>query len=39
MVPAMLAGADNMREIDENEANICRYFGKRLAEIGLKLGK
>ncbi|MCX5720190.1 MAG: NAD(P)H:quinone oxidoreductase [Nitrospirae bacterium] len=37
--PGHVAGADNMREIDENEANICRYFGKRLAEIGLKLGK
>ena len=34
-----VAGADNAREIDENEANICRAFGKRLAEIGLKLSR
>jgi len=34
--PGHVAGADNTREIDENEANICRYFGKRLAEIGLR---
>lgn len=34
--PGHVAGPDNMREIDENEANICRYFGKRLAETGLK---
>ncbi len=37
--PGHIAGADNRREIDENEANICRYFGKRLAEIALKLSK
>lgn len=37
--PGHIAGPDNMREIDENEANICRVFGKRLAETGLKLGK
>lgn len=35
--PGHIAGDDNKREIDENEANICRAFGKRLAEIGLKL--
>ena len=34
--PGHVAGADNTREIDGNEANICRYFGKRLAETGLK---
>ena len=34
--PGHVAGPDNTREIDENEANICRYFGKRLAEIGLR---
>lgn len=34
--PGHVAGPDNTREIDENEANICRYFGKRLAETGLK---
>lgn len=37
--PGHIAGADNAREIDENEANICRAFGKRLAAIGLKLGR
>lgn len=37
--PGHIAGADNTRDIDENEANICRVFGKRLAEIALKLGK
>jgi hypothetical protein len=26
-------------EMQKNEANICRAFGKRLAEIGLKLGR
>ncbi len=36
--PGHVAGADNMRDIDENEANICRAFGKRLAEMTLKLG-
>lgn len=37
--PGHVANADNSRDIDENEANICRVFGKRLAEIALKLGK
>ncbi len=37
--PGHVAGADNLREIDENEANICRIFGKRLAEIGMKLSR
>ncbi len=37
--PGHVAGPDNSRAIDENEANICRVFGKRLAEIGLKLNK
>ncbi len=37
--PGHVAGADNTRDIDENEANICRIFGRRLAEIALKLGK
>lgn len=35
--PGHVAGADNMRDIDENEANICRAFGKRLAEMALRL--
>jgi len=37
--PGHLAGGDNKRDIDENEAALCRAFGKRLAEIGLKLKK
>lgn len=37
--PGHVAGPDNAREIDEHETNICRAFGKRLAEIGLRLGK
>lgn len=37
--PGHVAGADNMRDIDENEANICRVFGKRLAEVAIKLGR
>ncbi|MBI4685836.1 MAG: NAD(P)H:quinone oxidoreductase [Nitrospirae bacterium] len=37
--PDHVAGAENSREIDEHEANICRAFGKRLAEIGLKLNR
>jgi NAD(P)H dehydrogenase (quinone) len=37
--PGHVAGADNTRGIDENEVNICLAFGKRLAEIGLKLAK
>lgn len=34
-----VAGTDNTREIDEYEANICRAFGERLAEMGLKLSR
>jgi NAD(P)H dehydrogenase (quinone) len=34
-----IAGGDNQREIDEQEAAICRALGKRLAELGLKLQK
>lgn len=37
--PGHLAGGDNKRDIDENEAALCRAFGKRLADIGLKLKK
>ncbi len=37
--PGHISGADNLRQIDDNEANICRVFGKRLAETGLKLSK
>lgn len=37
--PGHVAGGDNKRDIDENEAVICRALGKRLAEIGLKLKK
>lgn len=35
--PGHIAGSDNAREVDENEANICRVFGRRLAATGLKL--
>lgn len=37
--PGHIAGGDNQRAVDEKEATICRAFGKRLAEIGLKLAK
>jgi NAD(P)H dehydrogenase (quinone) len=37
--PGHIAGPENNRAIDENEANICRVFGKRLAGIGIKLSK
>lgn len=35
--PGHVAGPDNLRELDEDEKAILRAFGKRLAEIGLKL--
>jgi len=35
--PGHIAGADNKREIDLEEAAICRAFGRRLAEIGIRL--
>jgi NAD(P)H dehydrogenase (quinone) len=35
--PGHVAGADNKRQIDEQEAVICRALGRRLAVIGLKL--
>jgi NAD(P)H dehydrogenase (quinone) len=35
--PGHVAGGDNAREIDPQEAAICRALGKRLAEIGLRL--
>lgn len=37
--PGHVAGGDNQRPIDDNEAAICRALGKRLAEVGLKLKK
>lgn len=37
--PGHVAGTDNLREIDPEERAILRAFGKRLAEIGLKLQK
>jgi NAD(P)H dehydrogenase (quinone) len=37
--PGHVAGGDNKREIDAQEAAICRVLGKRLAEIGMKLQK
>jgi len=37
--PGHVAGPDNLRELDEDEKDILRAFGRRLAEIGLKLKK
>jgi multimeric flavodoxin WrbA len=37
--PGHVAGDDNQREIDVQEAAICRTLGRRLAEVGLRLGK
>ena len=37
--PGHVAGGDSRREIDAHEAAVCRALGRRLAEIGLKLGK
>ena len=35
--PGHLAGGNSQREIDPQEAAICRALGRRLAEIGLRL--
>jgi NAD(P)H dehydrogenase (quinone) len=35
--PGHVAGADAQRDIDPEEATICRAFGRRLAQIGLRL--
>lgn len=35
--PGHVAGPDSSREVDPQEAAICRAFGRRLAEVGLKL--
>ena len=35
--PGHIAGPDNQRPIDEQEAAVCRAFGRRLAEVGLWL--
>jgi NAD(P)H dehydrogenase (quinone) len=37
--PGHVAGGDNKRDIDPQEAAICRALGRRLAEVGLKLQK
>jgi NAD(P)H dehydrogenase (quinone) len=37
--PGHVAGGDSKREIDPQEAAICRALGRRLAQIGLKLAK
>src|SRR5262245_37866598 len=37
--PGHVAGDDNKRQIDEQEAAICRALGRRLAIVGLKLGQ
>jgi NAD(P)H dehydrogenase (quinone) len=36
--PGHVAGGDNQRAIDENEAAICRALGRRLANLAVKLG-
>lgn len=35
--PGHIAGPDGKRAVDPEEAEICRVFGRRLAQIGLKL--
>jgi NAD(P)H dehydrogenase (quinone) len=35
--PGHVAGPDSSREVDQQEAAICRAFGRRLAEVGQKL--
>jgi NAD(P)H dehydrogenase (quinone) len=37
--PGHVSGGENRREIDPQEAAICRAFGRRLAEVGLRLQK
>ena len=37
--PGHVAGLDSKREIDPQEAAICRALGRRLAEVGLRLQK
>jgi len=37
--PGHVAGGDNRRAIDPQEAAICRAWGRRLAEVGLRLQK
>lgn len=37
--PGHIAGQDNKREVDQDEARICKAFGRRLAEIGKRLSK
>jgi NAD(P)H dehydrogenase (quinone) len=35
--PGHVAGGDNRRDIDEQEATICRALGRRLADLGMRL--
>jgi len=37
--PGHVAGGDNKRDIDEQEATICRALGRRLADLGMRLQK
>ncbi|NUO09489.1 MAG: NAD(P)H:quinone oxidoreductase [Candidatus Brocadia sp.] len=37
--PGHIAGLDSKRDIDQEEATICRAMGRRLAETGLRLQK
>ncbi len=35
--PAHVAGGDSKRDVDADEAEVCRALGRRLAQIGMKL--
>jgi NAD(P)H dehydrogenase (quinone) len=37
--PGHVAGNDNTRDIDAQEAVICRALGRRLADLGMRLQK
>jgi NAD(P)H dehydrogenase (quinone) len=37
--PGHVAGVDNTRDIDAQEATICRALGRRLADLGVRLQK
>jgi NAD(P)H dehydrogenase (quinone) len=37
--PGHVAGGDNQRDIDAQEATICRTLGRRLADLGMRLQK
>lgn len=37
--PGHVAGGDSKRQIDREEAAVCRALGQRLADVGMRLGK